>query len=70
MIVCPGTAMPSFVARRSGQESPPRAEAPAGARYRAAHGDVSAWTEDMLEVYYDLARALPFPDTGPTGVDR
>ncbi|MFF4410162.1 hypothetical protein [Streptomyces sp. NPDC001404] len=56
-------------------EKPPKApvkqhpehteESLAGAHYRHAHGDTAIWPAHDFEVYWDLARAVPFPDLGP-----
>lgn len=41
------------------------AESSVGARYRQAHSDATSWAAHDYEVYWDLARAVPFPDLGP-----
>ncbi|ARZ66732.1 hypothetical protein ABZ502_02280 [Streptomyces abikoensis] len=60
----PGTAM-SVPATNAEQNRDSTTESPAGARYRQAHGDAMSWAAHDYEVYYDLARAMPFPDLGP-----
>ncbi|WP_414167203.1 hypothetical protein ACMATS_06225 [Streptoverticillium reticulum] len=64
MPVFPGTAMSGTVPHVE-QEHERAAEAPDGARYRHAHGDTAIWPAHDFEVYWDLARAVPFPDRGP-----
>ncbi|MEU2874020.1 hypothetical protein ABZ769_33300 [Streptomyces olivoreticuli] len=64
MPVFPGTAMPG-PGRRSEQGHEHVPESPVGARYRHAHGDALSWSARDFEDYWDLARAMPFPDLGP-----
>ncbi|MEU7164149.1 hypothetical protein AB0A70_05820 [Streptomyces morookaense] len=64
MPVFPGTAM-SGPAPHPDQKLESPTESPVGACYRKAHGDATAWPAHDFEVYYDLARAVPFPDLGP-----
>ncbi|MEU5425573.1 hypothetical protein AB0H73_08180 [Streptomyces olivoreticuli] len=60
----PGTAM-SGPAPQVEQNHEYAAESPVGTRYRRTHGDTANWPAHDFEVYYDLARAVPFPDSGP-----
>ncbi|WP_338932773.1 hypothetical protein WEB32_30610 [Streptomyces netropsis] len=64
MPVFSGTAMSGPAAHPDQKHEIP-AESPVGARYRTAHGDATTWPAHDFEVYYDLARAVPFPDLGP-----
>lgn len=64
MPVFPGTAMSGPIPHPE-QELESPAESPVGAHYRKAHGDATTWPAHDFEVYYDLARAVPFPDLGP-----
>ncbi|MCC3771720.1 hypothetical protein [Streptomyces sp. UNOC14_S4] len=54
-----GPALPIVRNRETAPESP------TGARYRQAHGDVTSWGAHDYDVYWELARAVPFPDSGP-----
>ncbi|MCC3777839.1 hypothetical protein [Streptomyces sp. UNOB3_S3] len=61
----PGTAVPGPAVPRVEQDHERAVESPAGARYRQTHGDAKSWPAHDYEVYWDLARAMSFPDLGP-----
>lgn len=60
----PSTAMSGLVPHPQPVREDP-AEPSAGSRFRQTHGDATNWPAHDFEVYYDLARAMLFPDRGP-----